>query len=113
MMFYKIISLPIVCVAVLFMSATVLAEPDLTKPPTLPEQLQDGETIEPEINIIHKDDRMIEEYRVNGQLYMIKVTPVVGPSYYLMDTDGDGAFETTSNELDSGMLVPNWVILEW
>jgi len=112
-MFYKITRILIVCLVTTFMSVSTFAEADLTKPPTLPEQLKDGETIEPEINIIHKDDRMIEEYRVNGQLYMIKVTPSVGPSYYLMDTDGDGSLETTSNELDSGLLVPNWVLLRW
>jgi hypothetical protein len=32
----------------------------------------------------------VEEYRMNGVLYMVKVTPTVGPPYYLIDTTGDG-----------------------
>lgn len=33
---------------------------------------------------------VIEQYRVAGQLKVVKVTPARGPVYYLMDTDGDG-----------------------
>jgi hypothetical protein len=44
---------------------------------------------------------------------MIKVTPSVGKPYYLTDTDGDGSLETRQFELDSGLLVPNWILLEW
>lgn len=33
---------------------------------------------------------VIAEYRVAGQLRMVKVTPVRGPTYYLIDRDGDG-----------------------
>ena len=82
------------------------AGPDLTEPPVLPPPLQDGESIEPEITIIQ------EEYRANGQLYMIKITPDIGPSYYLMDTDGDGSLETTKHNL-ANPEVPNWILLEW
>ena len=84
----------------------------IEQPPELPAPMQSGDSIEPDINIIQQEDRTIEEYRVNGQLYMIKVIPVVGPAYYLMDTDGDGSLETTRNELDNPP-VPNWILLEW
>ncbi|NOQ94135.1 MAG: DUF2782 domain-containing protein [Methylophaga sp.] len=94
------------------MSANVFAAGDIAQPPVLPEPLMDGESIEPEINIILKEDRKIEEYRVNGQLYMIKVTPTVGAPYYFMDTDGDGSLESQQHEL-SGHLVPNWILLQW
>jgi hypothetical protein len=84
----------------------------IEQPPALPDRMESGDSIEPDINIIQQEDRTIEEYRVNGQLYMIKVIPVVGPAYFLMDTDGDGHLETTRNELDSPP-VPNWILLEW
>ena len=84
----------------------------IEQPPELPAPMQSGDSIEPDINIIQQEDRTIEEYRVNGKLYMIKVIPVVGPAYYLMDTDGDGSLETTRNDLDSPP-VPNWILLEW
>ena len=112
-MFNKI---AIVCALGLLMTVTVRAEDTesiMEKPPVIPEPLQSGESIEPEVNIIQREDRTIEEYRVNGQLYMIKVTPSVGRPYYLMDTDGDGSLESRQFELDSGLLVPNWILLEW
>ncbi|MDX1573489.1 MAG: DUF2782 domain-containing protein [Methylophaga sp.] len=84
----------------------------IEQPPELPDRMQSGDSIEPDINIIQEDDRTIEEYRVNGQLYMIKVIPIAGPPYYLMDTDGDGSLETTRSELESPA-VPNWILLEW
>lgn len=55
----------------------------------------------------------ISELRINGQLYMIRVTPNKGPSYYLVDSDGDGSLETRRNELDSGLLIPSWVLKRW
>jgi len=85
----------------------------MEKPPVIPEPMQSGDSIEPEVNIIQKDDQLIEEYRLNGKLYMIKVTPAVGKPYYLTDTDGDGSLESRQFELDSGLLVPNWILLEW
>jgi Protein of unknown function (DUF2782) len=33
---------------------------------------------------------VITEYRVAGQLRMVKVEPSRGPAYYLYDRDGDG-----------------------
>lgn len=37
----------------------------------------------------------IEEYRVAGQLRMVKVTPARGPVYYLYDQNGDGQVDRT------------------
>jgi hypothetical protein len=68
----------------------------------------------PEITIRQMGDRgTIEEYRAGGVLYMIKVNPAKGSSYYLVDTDGDGNMETRQNDLQSGMLIPAWVLLRW
>jgi len=33
---------------------------------------------------------VVTEYRVAGQLRMVKIEPSRGPSYYLYDRDGDG-----------------------
>lgn len=35
----------------------------------------------------------LDEYRVAGQLRMVKITPVRGAPYYLYDRDGDGALD--------------------
>lgn len=102
-----------VCIAALLFSASALADEEYyVKPPVIPERLESGDSIEPDVNIIQKDDKIIEEYRLNGHLYMIKITPSKGYPYYLMDTDGDGSFETTQHELN-GMLVPQWILFRW
>lgn len=112
-MFNKFAVMPIVCVVSLFMSGNVWSvDSEVPQPPVIPQPLVDGQSIEPEINIIQKEDRTVEEYRANGQLYMIKVTPTVGKPYYFIDTDGDGSLESKQFELQSD-LVPNWVLFKW
>jgi len=111
-MFNKTTLMHIVCAVGLLMITNLFAAEDIAQPPVIPKPLVDGETIEPEINIIQKEDRTVEEYRMNGELYMIKVTPKVGYPYYYIDTDGDGSLESKQYELQSG-LVPNWVLFKW
>lgn len=67
----------------------------------------------PEITIIQRDDAIIEEYRVGGQLYMIKVTPRKGIPYYLVDTDGDGRLDSRRSELAEDMMIPRWTLFRW
>jgi len=80
--------------------------------PEIPGSLESGEQIEPQITIIRQEDKIIEEYRVNNNLYMIKVTPVTGMPYYLIDFDGDGKLDVRKNELDD-VIVPQWVLFTW
>ncbi len=106
-------SFAIVCAAGLMITVNAVADDEpMAQPPVLPDQMESGESIEPDINIIERDDRMIEEYRANGRLYMIKVIPNVGKPYYLMDTDGDGSLETRRDNLGSPE-VPQWILFEW
>jgi len=44
---------------------------------------------------------------------MVKIIPVVGPAYYLIDSNGDGALNIRRNELDPGLVVPSWMIFRW
>lgn len=75
-----------------------------------PPPMTAGEPIdEPEVKIIKHTDQTIEEYRIGGRLYMIKVTPKYGPPYYLVDDKGDGKF-ARQESLDSGFRVPRWII---
>ena len=63
----------------------------------------------PEITITRQSEQTIEEYRVSGRLYMIKITPKIGPPYYLVDDQGDGKF-SRQESLDSGLRPPRWII---
>ena len=68
---------------------------------------------EPQITIIESENKTIEEYRINGQLYMIKVTPSKGPPYYIVDTDGDGILESRRNDILPEMMTPQWTLFRW
>ena len=83
------------------------------EPPDLPDPLQSGQPIEPEVTIKQTTEGVIEEYRVSGRLYMVKITPQVGPAYYLVDRDGDGKMETRLGRIDEDNAVPQWVIFSW
>ena len=85
--------------------------PDAAPPP--PTGISADDELEPEVNIIKRDDAVIQEYRMNGQLYMVKVVPVRGVPYYLIDSDGDGSLDSRHREMDPGLVVPSWMIYRW
>jgi Protein of unknown function (DUF2782) len=62
-----------------------------------------------EVTITKQAEQTVEEFRSGGKLYMIKITPKVGPPYYLVDDLGDGKFSHHLN-LDPGFRPPRWVI---
>jgi len=86
---------------------------DLPDPPPPPDPVQSGEPLEPEVTILRKEDQVVEEYRINGQLYMVKITPAVGKPYYLLDADGDGRMESRMSQIYSDFVVPKWVLFSW
>lgn len=54
---------------------------------------------------------VIEEYRVAGQLHVVKITPRRGPTYYLVDSNGDGKLDSSKGE---GPISPvQYKLLEW
>ena len=57
------------------------------------------------------DGDLIEEYRVQGQLQVVKVTPRRGKTYYLIDRNGDGRLDSSEGE---GPVSPvMWKLFEW
>lgn len=80
----------------------------------LPPKVQDpDEQIQPQVVIRREDDRIVEEYSSDGQVYMIRVTPLEdGPSYYLVDEDGDGSLESRHEHMEPVKPV-YWKIAEW
>ena len=80
--------------------------------PPEPERPPTEEADEGQVTIIRRKDAVFEEYRVNGMLRAIKITPRYGRPYYLVDTDGDGSLERR-HSLADGLLIPTWVIHSW
>jgi len=87
------------------------------EPPPAPDQLQSGEAIplgEPQITIFQRGNNLVREYRLNGHLYAVKITPEGGTPYYLIDSDGDGYMEGKfDGGLNSSIIAPQWVLHRW
>lgn len=80
-------------------------------PPPPPGMEAFDAALEPQVTIVKKDTDTHEEYRINGRLYMVRVTPAVGPSYYLVDQQGDGSFAQQDSFRPTSP--PMWVIHSW
>lgn len=83
------------------------------EPPDLPMPVKSGEKLEPDITIIRRGEKTIQEFRRNGEIYMVKVIPDKGPAYYLIDTNGDGKLDIRKSDLDKGLSINQWKLLEW
>jgi hypothetical protein len=89
------------------------ASEDPAAPPPLPPKLA-GEQVEPSVVIRKEEDQLIEEYSINGQIYMVKVTPENGPPYYYLDEDGDGQLELQPGDEALNPVRPvYWKVKEW
>lgn len=82
--------------------------------PEMPLPVQDGEPMDADITITRRGEKTIHTYRVNGQIYKIKIIPDIGPAYYFIDPDGDGEMEEVSEtDLDSLIKINQWKIFSW
>lgn len=78
-------------------------------PPPPPEMQAFDESFEPQVTIRRQERETREEYRHNGKLYMVKVTPQGAAPYYLIDRTGDGSF-VRSESTNPPLTPPMWVI---
>ena len=77
-----------------------------------PPQVKDDPNFEAKVTTTKKGTDTIEEYRINGKLYKMRVVPANGPAYFLVDAKGDGSFARVDGP-DLKMAVPTWVLFEW
>ena len=108
-------------VLLLVLPGSVLAADELEVPPSLPPEAEqapggvvdpaEAEQFKPEVTIIRRDREVVEEYRINGVLYKVKVTPSAGPPYYLLYPDGPQG-KPVRRELGE-LQTPHWVIFSW
>jgi hypothetical protein len=88
-----------------------MPQPDVVPPP--PSGVGEEEELQPEVKITKRGEDIIYEYRVNNQLYMVKVVPRFGFPYYLMDQDGDGTLESRYSGPGPNILPPQWILYRW
>ncbi len=85
----------------------------LEEPPALAPQTAADAALEPQVTTRQEGPNVVQEYRIRGKLYMMRVTTPGGRPYILMDHKGDGTFSRQDNTLDPGVRVPQWVLLEF
>jgi len=84
----------------------------IPEPPPPPPGLELDPALEPQVTIQRRGTETVEEFRLQGRLYMIKVTPAHGVPYYLIDDVGRGEF-IRHDSYDTRTRPPMWVIHQW
>jgi hypothetical protein len=88
------------------------ATPAAAAPPPLPPDFASDPDLEPQVTIIRREDNVIEEVRVRGELRFVKVTPNHGRPYYLIP-DGSGHGFIRRDNHDIALKVPMWVLFSF
>lgn len=101
-------------IVVLGASVGVFAAEKTPEPPKDSTPVPDGAPTardigEPQITIRNKGRERVEEFRLNGKLYMIRVVPPKGKPYYLVDQTGRGQFIRHDGPV-APEAVPQWVL---
>src|SRR5438045_9576348 len=82
-----------------------------TPPPPAPDLASDAD-LEPQVTIIRRENDVLEEVRIQGELRFVKVTPRNGRPYYLIPDVGGHAF-LRRDSLDISLTVPMWVLFSF
>lgn len=109
----KLLALLLLCIALPVVGADrpVNLQP-IPDPPPPPPGFELDPALEPQVTILKRGTDTVEEYRVAGKLYMLKVTPASGRPYYLIDEKGDGKM-SRQETFDFGLRPPMWLIHSW
>ena len=99
-------------VALPALAQTPKLEPLPAVPPPPPEMAPFDAALEPQVTIKRRDKEKVEEFRIAGKLYMIRVTPEHGVPYTLVDELGDGRM-IRRDGLEMGVRPPMWVVKEF
>lgn len=84
---------------------------DVPLQPKLPPRYADETVPSVRIRVDERTGERVEEYRINGRLHMVKVTPLRGAPYYLLDTNGDGQLDR--RDFDGPVGPVYWVLHRW
>ena len=77
-----------------------------------PPKIIEGQPIDqPTINKRKDGENEVEEYSINGEVYMVKVTPPSGKPYYLHREDRNG--EWVNDGPTRPLSVPKWTLFRF
>ncbi len=103
------------CAALSFMSPNIVfsaapSDAEIIDEVPSPPKVQDGEVLEgePEVIIRKKEKKTVHEYRMNGELYMMKIIPDHGVAYYLYREDQHSDWVNVGP--NPPLAVPKWTL---
>ena len=94
-------------------AAPVLAQTRVDAPPPVPDARPPAlevidDSVQPQVTIVKRGEDTVEEYRLNGRLYKVVVTPAHGVPYTLVDPKGDGTLIPIDQAGTPTISVPMW-----
>jgi Protein of unknown function (DUF2782) len=81
-------------------------------PPNLLNTPHSTDDLEPTVTVRNEGDREIEEYRLRGRLFAMRVKVKQAPSYWLIDLDGSGRM-VPGQGIGTSISMPQWVLKEF
>lgn len=97
-------------------ASAALAQQPRTEPlpeiPPPPRSVQSTDNLEPQVTIRQDGQNRLEEYRVGGKLYAVRVIPPIGKPYLLVDRVGKGVM-TRMDDITGGVNPPQWVLFNF
>jgi len=93
--------------------AATPADAELLEEVQPPPKIQEGEALddEPEITIRKKGKKTVHEYRMHGELYMMKIIPDHGVPYYLYREDQQSDWVNVGP--NAPVAVPKWTLFNF
>ena len=98
--------------AALAASAQTPPAPKVDPTPPPPPDLSGDPELEPQVTIIRRENDVVEEVRVKGELRYIRVTPRTGRPYFLIP-DVNGNTYIRRDSVDPTLKVPMWVLFSF
>ena len=80
-------------------------------PPVISEDFAEQDNFKADVTIRKGKEKVIEEYRVNGELYMVRIIPKIGKPYLIRYPEGANG-RVIRREL-SDIDTPFWTLFEW
>ena len=105
-----LVTLPLSVYAQTPQDAAPLPEPpEIQEQQTASDEDQESQEIKADVTIKRSKDKVIEEYRINGRLYMVRVIPAKGKPYYIKFPDNGHAVTGELTDIQT----PYWKLFEW
>ena len=98
--------------SLLLLPLAVAQDQDSAPAEVLDQNVQEQTEVPPEVTVRREGDNVVEEFRRNGRIFLIRVTPPNGQAYYLQDRGEEGEMEV-SDQLDTQNEVSKWRVFQW